>query len=1024
MILALLHLSDAHFRADRTLDVISLAKNVAAALQSADPLVDHCMFIVSGDIAYSGQTQEYRIAEQFFSQLASEIESKRDRLPVVVVPGNHDCNFSQDTDIRRIVLESVPSNPERLNSSGVQEQLLTVQREFFEFNSRLAGAPGSENPWFASGEDVSVGGHLVRVIRLNTSAMSKLDEKQGQLYFPSKAAQDCFAHADAASLVITVFHHPYNWLEDVNSLLLKKAIETETDVVLTGHRHVESAYTTELTSGQRLEYVEGAILHSSTSQESGFNVVLCDLERKLHKVYQFRWNGERYAPQVEGQWKTFLRNDLFSRRFENNPEFLKTLKEVGMGFTHPRRQNLQLEDIFVYPDLQRISFGRSEENKLSPSLIPSAETAEFIGKQKLLLMVGSDQSGRTALAKKTYSDVQKQGYVPILINGGELKAKNREGFLRALDEAFSQQYSTNSLEAFRQLPAERKALIIDDWHAIRFTEKNRRQVIEASKRVFGIVLVFTRDIFRIEEIAARRDETHPFLGFEYCEIKHFSNVLRGRLIEKWLSLDRDGPSDDPALARDIASADKTIRTLLGKQLLPSLPFIVITLISAYESSKDTTSPSGSYGYLYELIITKAIAKVSKDLTEVDLKYVVLSKLAYYLFEKNKKRFTLPDMRQVVDDYRTEYDIGLNAEDLLRDFQLANLVTISDGNFEFRYKYAYYYFVARYFRDAMRLDEHRPKFETKLQEMVDSVYYDEYMNILMFVLYLTKDAKLIQHIVGRAKQIFGNSDPCDFDGHIRFINKLYTEPPKLILTSTSYEQARERERQDIDEDEAIDASEDSDAAVKSVVYNENLQDLVKLNFAFKTLQLMGQILRNFPGSLDRDTKLELTRECYLLGLRSLRAILASAEQNLEDFRSYVAEIIKAHRPIMSESEVARTADEAILWLARRCAFGMMKRISYAVGLEILVETYKRVLQSTGESRPFRLIDLTVKLDHFTVFPRNDLEDVWSETENDQFCQMIVTDLIVNHLYLIPVDDRTKQSVCTLLKIKFQRVLPQG
>jgi hypothetical protein len=33
------------------------------------------------------------------------------------------------------------------------------------------------------------------------------------------------------------------------------------------------------------------------------------------------------------------------------------------------------------------------------------------------------------------------------------------------------------------------------------------------------------------------------------------------------------------------------------------------------------------------------------------------------------------------------------------------------------------------------------------------------------------------------------------------------------------------------------------------YDRQLQDVVKLNIAFKTLQILGQVLRNFPGSLE-------------------------------------------------------------------------------------------------------------------------------------------------------------------------------
>jgi hypothetical protein len=381
------------------------------------------------------------------------------------------------------------------------------------------------------------------------------------------------------------------------------------------------------------------------------------------------------------------------------------------------------------------------------------------------------------------------------------------------------------------------------------------------------------------------------------------------------------------------------------------------------------------------------------------------------------------MQRVVEEYRREYDISLNADELLKEFDKAGLLVDSNGNFAFRYRYAYYYFVARYIRDAMRSPDRRDEFESKLQDMADRVYYDEYMNILMFVVYLTKDEDLINYVVRKADQIYAESEPCNFESHIEFVNKLYTERPKLILPSGSYEEARERQREGMDE--AEDGEVDStDPEGKNVTYSESLADIIKLNISFKTLQLMGQILRNFPGSLEKDVKLRLTRSCYLLGLRSFRAIMAIAETNLEDFRKYVAEIIKEYKPIVSNEELARTADEAILWLTRRCAFAVMKRISYSVGLEILAETYKRVLESAELPVAFGLIDLTVKLDHFKAFPHDEVEEAWTEARKNYYLQMVIRDLVGYHLYLVPLDDRTKQSVCQLLDIKFQRRLPAG
>src|SRR5205807_4352990 len=81
------------------------------------------------------------------------------------------------------------------------------------------------------------------------------------------------------------------------------------------------------------------------------------------------------------------------------------------------------------------------------------------------------------------------------------------------------------------------------------------------------------------------------------------------------------------------------------------------------------------------------------------------------------------------------------------------------------------------------------------------------------------------------------------------------------------------------------------------YKRELSDVLKINIAVKTLQVLGQILRNSPGSLRGDLKVAITKESYKVGLRTLRVLLSIAETNLDDFRRYFAAIIGEQRDIV-------------------------------------------------------------------------------------------------------------------------------
>src|SRR5207247_2977702 len=141
---------------------------------------------------------------------------------------------------------------------------------------------------------------------------------------------------------------------------------------------------------------------------------------------------------------------------------------------------------------------------------------------------------------------------------------------------------------------------------------------------------------------------------------------------------------------------------------------------------------------------------------------------------------------------------------------------------------------------------------------DRLYYEEYVSILLFVVYFTRDTQLIQHIVDNANKMYRAHAPCDFENDVDFINRLYKEAPKMILPSSDAQDHRREHRQQLDEAERLLGSTERSEKIK---YDESLEDIIKVNVALKTLQLMGQVLRNFPGSLRSELKIKITAASY-------------------------------------------------------------------------------------------------------------------------------------------------------------------
>ena len=1029
MKILILHLSDIHFADDNNVVSTRLQK-IVGAVRAVEHKFDTCLLLVSGDIAFSGKQSEYAIALDFFNQLTAELRSIQPGLTVmsVFVPGNHDCDFTKTPeDVHEAILNSISSKLGSLKTTdGLVQQLVSLQEEFFRFESQATGsdAVAPQNRLFYS-KELSIDGTRIQVNCYNTSWLSRLHEQQGKILFPVRVVSPDELGTTGNHLVISMFHHPYGWLNSENGIDFERLIDRSSDVVLTGHEHVEKYTVMVGITGEEVSYSKGSVLQQDGGRErSGFNLIHIDLDERKQKIIQYTWKTDKYMRSAESPMFDFVRKrSLKAGVFEMSNEFANELEDVGAGFDHPRKDHLRLSDIFIYPDLRDSTFEIDENGKHKKQRpVKGSELVNYINSHRRVLIMGADLSGKSTLSKIVVSELKD--VVSVLMSGEELDGPDRSQFIRSVSRAFSQEYSRESLEDFLQLEKERRALIIDDFHKSKF--KNRaalNQLIELACQEFGIVVVFADDIFRIQELANQTRNTDLLRAFRSLSIKELGHFLRGQLVKKWVMLGQESTFDENEVVRAVNDYAKVILNALGRNILPSYPLIILTVLQAWEASQGHDMQTGSYGHIYEELIIRALRKASDEPEDVDTKYTYIARLAYYAFEKRQRFLTPEQIKDVYQEYVRLYRMTFSLERMLKELESARMLKKVDGNYQFKYKYVYYYFVARYFKETMGVPDEAPALKTRLLEMADRIHNEEYANILAFYVYRTKDQEIIDRLVANASRIYDEYPACDFDGHVVFLNKIYTSLPTLELPAADSNDAQEEHWQQLDEvDEAGESHsgepEKSDEALEvddDAAYDHRLSDLLKINMALKTLQVIGQILRNSPGSMRANIKFDITRAGYQLGLRVLGALFTLVESNIEEVRIYYAKLIGEKRDIKSDIENLKLADGFLIDLTQSIAFGMLKVVSHAVGHEKLVEIYAQVLKEDDNSGT-RLIDLSIRFDTFKSAPVPELSELQKRFKNNTFALAVLRDLVANYLYLMPVEKSTRQRLTEAFEIK--------
>jgi len=1026
----ILHLSDIHF-ADGNNLVSTRLQKIVAAVRSVEHKFDTCLLLVSGDIAFSGKQSEYAIASDFFRQLQSELQGVQPGLTVmsVFVPGNHDCDFrTTHEDVHEAVLNSIPSKLESLKASdGLVQQLISQQEEFFSFESQMtdSDAVPPENRLFYR-KQLSIDGTQIQVNCYNTSWVSRLHEQQGKILFPVQIVDAADMGTTGNQLVISMFHHPYGWLSAENSIDFERLIDHSSDVVLTGHEHVEKYSRVVGITGEEVNYSKGAVLQQEGgAAHSGFNLIYIDLDERKQRIIQYAWKDDKYSRAAESAIFDFVRNrSLKAGVFEMSNDFANELEDVGAGFDHPRKDHLRLSDIFVYPDFRDSTFEIDEHGKHKKQKpVRGSELADYVRTHGRTLIIGGDLSGKSTLSKVIVSELKD--VVPVLMSGQELDGPDRPQFIRSVSRAFSREYSRDSLETFLQMEKEKRALIIDDFHKSKFRNRAAlNQLIDLISQEFGIVVIFADDIFRIQELANQTRHTDPLRAFRSLSIKELGHFLRGQLIKKWVMVGQESTFDEKVVVRAVSDYAKVILNALGANILPSYPLIILTVLQAWEASQGHDMQAGSYGHIYEELITRALRKASDEPEDVDTKYTYIARLAYYAFEKQQRFLSLEQIREVYGEYVRLYRVTFPLERMLNELEAARMLKKVDGNYHFKYKYVYYYFVARYFKETIGVPEEASALRNRLLEMSDRVHNEEYANILAFYVYRTKDQEVIDRLVANANKIYDEYPPCDFDKHIGFLNKIYTSLPTLELPAAGGEDAHEEHWQKLDEVDETDPSELEksnqlqdldDDAYADAAYDSSLSDLLKINMALKTLQVIGQILRNSPGSMRANIKFDITRAGYQLGLRVLGALFTLVESNLEGVRQYYAKLIGEKRDVKSDTENLKLADGFLIDLTQSIAYGMLKAVSHALGHEKLIEIYSQVLKEDDNSGT-RLIDLSIRLDNFKSAPETEIDELQKHFKGNTFALAVLRDLVANYLYLMPMEESTRQRLTDAFELK--------
>jgi len=1015
MRLAIVHLSDIHLSTEDK-DFLARAQDISRAAGADTTKIDCAVVVVSGDIAKSGKRSEYEMVLDFFTELSSGLQKSMGvgEVQFVVVPGNHDCDFDSDNYTRHTIGDSILGEGEV--DGSVVEKLTAIQNAYFDFASLvMPEAIRSGMDKVCCLRDITVGSKIVRFMCYNTAWMARRDQQIGKTVMPDINPSG----VQTAHLVCAVMHHDCHWFRPKDAQLIQNKLEGSCSMVFTGHEHTQDQYYKQKLYGSSTVYVQGGVLHTF-DDTSAFDVQIVDLEAGMCNSSQFTWKNGMYRRSGEWITKPLQMNKGSTEVFENTPTIHEFLDRVGVPFLHPRQGTLGLRDIYVPPILNAYKKGTkaSATERIS---VTSDEFIEWVSNGENILIYGGSLSGKTSFLKRLYSDLRYNSRVPLFISGSEVKSHEDTKLLKLIKEKYGEQYLRPEYERYSQLPKERKVLLVDDIDQCPLNSAGKRLVIKAVRRFFGSIVLTTSGLVELEELLEednREGEGTSVFELTHCELPEFGYLMRQCLIERWISLGQEYTLSRFELSDQVKTMATDLNSFMRGKLLPSTPFVVLSLLQCLDTSTSVGIVSGSLGNVYEAIMTSAMLKTCAP-QDVRLRFAYLAEVAYFMFEEGLRQLDSTAVAETQSRYLDKHDIRIPSHVVDSLVEARVLLKLNDC-YLFAQPYIFYYFVAYYFATYLNHPSLGEGIRSRIKTMTMNLYREAYANIMIFLCHFSTDPFVIQTLIGSAGMQFWEITPCDLGKNC--LRSLQAHIIALSLPSGSQSKKRDEFLQSKDESEARSKPvEDVLMVPEDVKDYESLNYIAKVVLAIRTVEVLGEILRQYATTRDAAEKFSLLRECYELALRNLATILDLLDRNLERIRENMTKAIMSRgegdvsrhqKPDITEA--AREADQLILLNAESIALTMVKLVSCSVGSRDLAITYRKAFGDSSNTA-LRLIDAAIRLDHFKTIDEEGLLNLADDIRDNYFAYNLLRFLVFENLVLYECKRVIRERLATKLNL---------
>ena len=689
--------------------------------------------------------------------------------------------------------------------------------------------------------------------------------------------------------------------------------------------------------------------------------------------------------------KPFQEKDFNSKLRE---DFKDWLEDTEIQLLHRHVDKISLSDIYVPPHLKSLD----EE---SGDLAKQVDIDGALAYSENLVVFGDEQSGKTSLAKHLFGLFLEAECMPVLVDGKDIKSSDIKEVFRG---AVANQYEGVDISDSEQMP--NKVLILDNFSEIKLNKRYRNIFVSNSRNFFGRCIFILLDSFRYLV-----PEIHELDKFRRFEILPLGHLKRSEIVERWISLGVEEQIQESELYSKVDELKLRLDSLVRGNVIPPKPVYVLAIMQIFEAYTPQNLELTSYGHCYQYLVYQAFEKAKIKATEIDKYLNVLNELAWAVY-KNGSGLTDEDLGRFFKDYGKTYSLKpLERTSIVDKLKSCGLLRTRNNELSFRYPYIYYFFIARKIAESFTTDDKaREEAKNEIKVLLSQLHRKNNANIIIFVSHHIKDKWILDEIQLCLMEVFSDQEEATLSSNsLSFMEDFIAGIPDLVLEHREVSKERQERDETIDEVERVDADDDEPGLESSDIF-------VSINKVFKGMEIIGQILRNRHASIHKDLLFQMVKSATDSGLRFLQYFIEISDVSRDEVVKTIEDVLRED-PNTQVQDLEKEARDTFLFMMYGVIFGVLIKTSASIGSKEADEIYDQLERNTP-TPAIQLINQAITLQFKKQLDFKKLRELTGEFRSNPICRRILKEIVVQYVYMFPVDYKDKQRLSATLGLPVQ------